>query len=214
MFFPGFLYIRLEKYSFSTYINPEFREDIMEIMNSLLTLFTNTYMFCAVFGGALLVLMFILTLIGIGHEIGGCGGDCEVADGDIGTVGVLSLKGIIAFVTFYGLGGLCFKSCGWGGWLLSVGCGACMMFVTAAVITLILKLQHSGNIEPESMIGCSGSVYLSIPGDGENTGLVTVTLPAGTRQVRAVADEPLATGCMVTVAEYLGNNRYLVRKKD
>lgn len=181
-------------------------------MNTLLSVFTNTYMFCAVFGGAVLVLMFILTLFGIGHDADGCDGLCDLHDGDIGSVSVLSLKGIIAFVTFYGLGGLCFKSFGWGGWLLSVACGAAMMFATAAVISLILKLQHSGNVDPESLKGCAGSVYLSIPGGKDASGLVTVTLPASTLQVKAIADEPLASGTAVTVEKYLGNNLYLVRK--
>ena len=182
-------------------------------MNSLLTLFTNTYLFCAVFGGALFILMFILTLIGIGHDADGCS-CCDAADGDIGSVSVLSLKGMIAFVTFYGLGGLCFKTYGWGGWLLSVGCGAVMMFVTAAVITLVLKLQHSGNIAPESLTGCSGSVYLSIPAARGQGGMATVTLPGSTVQVKAVSDEAIATGCAIVVEEYLGDNLYLVRKSD
>lgn len=181
-------------------------------MSTILSIFTNTYLFCAIFGGTLLVLMFILTLTGIGHDADGCEVSGELGDGDIGSVSVLSLKGIIAFVTFYGLGGLCFKSFGWGGWLLSIACGAAMMFATAAVISLVLKLQHSGNIDPESLKGCAGSVYLSIPGGSDKSGLVTVTLPASTLQVKAIADEPLASGTAVTVEKYLGNNLYLVRK--
>lgn len=180
-------------------------------MEKLLTLFTNSYLFCAVFGGALFILMFIMTLIGIGHDAE-C--DCDVHDGDIGAVSVLSLKGIIAFITFYGLSGLCFKIPGWGGWIVSVVCGVVMMFVTAAVITLVVKLQHSGNLRPEALVGCPGSVYLSIPGDGKTSGQVTVTLPGSTVTVSAVADEALATGTPVTVEQYLGNNLYKVKAQS
>lgn len=180
-------------------------------MEKLLTLFTNSYLFCAVFGGALFILMFIMTLIGIGHDAE-C--DCDVHDGDIGAVSVLSLKGIIAFITFYGLSGLCFKLPGWGGWIVSVICGTVMMFVTAGVITLVVKLQHSGNVRPESLTGCSGSVYLSIPGDGKTSGQVTITLPGSTVTVSAVADEALATGTPVTVEQYLGNNLYKVKVRN
>ena len=196
-------------------------------MEKLLAVFSNSYLFCAVFGGTLLVIMFILTLLGLGHDadaggadvdVGaagadGCDGECEVHEGGLGALSFLSLKGLIAFITFYGLSGLCFKMNTWGGWFISVGCGLVMMFVTAAVIAFVCKLQHSGNINPESLKGCSGSVYLSIPGEGKSGGRVTVSLPSNTVEVEAVADEALATGTPVVVREYLGNNLYKVARK-
>ena len=192
------------------------------IMEKLLAVFSNSYLFCAVFGGTLLVVMFVLTLMGLGHDADAdasgadadvCDGDCEVHEGGLGALSFLSLKGLVAFITFYGLSGICFKMNTWGGWFISVGCGLVMMFVTAAVIALVCKLQHSGNIRPESIKGCSGSVYLSIPGAGKSGGRVTVSLPASTVEVEAVADEALATGTPVVVQEYLGNNVYKVVRK-
>jgi len=195
-------------------------------MEKLLAVFSNSYLFCAVFGGTLLVVMFVLTLMGLGHDadvdasgadVGAdadvCDGDCEVHEGGLGALSFLSLKGIVAFITFYGLCGICFKMNTWGGWFISVGCGLVMMFVTAAVVAFVCKLQHSGNIKPESLKGCSGSVYLSIPGAGKSGGRVTVSLPANTVEVEAVADEALATGTPVVVQEYLGNNVYKVARK-
>ena len=176
-------------------------------MGNLLTIFTNSYLFCAITGGTLFILMTILTFMGAGH---GSDCDCEVHDGGVGEVSILSIKGLIAFVTFYGLGGLCFKSAGWGGWFLSVFCGVVMMFVTAGIVALMVKLQHSGNVAPESLVGCSGSVYLTIPGGEKGTGQVTVTLPASTVTVQATAAEELATGTPVEVTEYLGDNLYRV----
>ena len=76
-----------------------------------------------------------------------------------------------------------------------------------------MKLQHSGNVSPESLVGCPGSVYLSLPGEGKSGGQVTVTLPGSTRTVKAVSDEPLATGTPVEVREYLGNDLYRVSKR-
>ena len=189
-------------------------------MEKLLAVFSNSYLFCAVFGGTLLVVMFVLTLMGLGHDadVDGagadvCDGECEVHEGGLGALSFLSLKGLIAFITFYGLSGICFKMNTWGGWFISVGFGLVMMFVTAAVIALVCKLQYSGNIKPESLKGCSGSVYLSIPGAGQPGGRVTVSLPANTVEVEAVADEALATGTPVIVQEYLGNNVYKVVRK-
>ena len=180
-------------------------------MEKLLTVFTNSYLFCAVFGGTLFLIMFILTLIGFSHEAE-C--DCEVHDGDIGEVSVLSVKGVVAFVTFYGLSGLCFRFSSWGGWLISVFCGVVMMFVTAGIISLVLKLQHSGNVKPESLVGCPGNVYLTLPGDGKSQGQVSVTLPGSTKIVSAVSDETLETGCAVVVDTYLGNNLYKVIRRS
>ena len=180
-------------------------------MEKLLTVFTDSYLFCAVFGGALFILMFILTLVGIGHDAE-C--DCEIHDGDIGEVSVLSIKGIIAFITFYGLSGLCFKFSSWGGWLVSVFCGVVMMFVTAGVISLVLKLQHSGNVKPETLVGYPGNVYLTIPGENKPGGQVTVTLSGSTRVVSAVADETIETGAAVTVESYLGDNLYKVVRRS
>ena len=191
-------------------------------MEKLLAVFSNSYLFCAVFGGTLLVVMFVLTLMGLGHDtdVDGagadadvCDGECEVHEGGLGALSFLSLKGLIAFITFYGLCGICFKMNTWGGWFISVGFGLVMMFVTAAVIAFVCKLQHSGNIKPESLKGCSGSVYLSIPAGGQPGGRVTVSLPANTVEVEAVADEALATGTPVIVQEYLGNNVYKVVRK-
>ena len=179
-------------------------------MEQLLKIFTDSYLFCAIFGGTLFVLMSILTFIGFTHD-SDC--SCEAHDGDVGEVSILSVKGVIAFVTFYGLGGLCFKNAGWGGWFIAVLCGTVMMFVTAGVIALILKLQHSGNVAPESLVGCAGQVYLSLPGEEKTGGQVTVTLPGSTVTVQAVSQEPLETGTPVEVAEYLGNSLYRVTKR-
>ena len=179
-------------------------------MENLLNIFTNSYLFCAVFGGSLFILMSILSFIGFGH---GADCDCDVHDGGIGEVSVLSIKGLIAFITFYGLAGLCFKSIGWGGWFLALLSGIIMMFVTAGIFALVVKLQHSGNVTPESLVGCPGSVYLSIPGEDQTGGQVTVTLPGSTRTVKAVSAEALPTGTPVEIREYLGNNLYRVSKR-
>lgn len=178
-------------------------------METLLKIFTDSYLFCAVFGGALFIVMSILTFAGIGHDAD-C--SCEIHDGGIGELSVISLKGIIAFVTFYGLGGLCFRSIGWGGWFLALLCGFVMMFVTAFVISLVVKLQHSGNVRPETLVGCRGNVYLSLPGGDRPGGQVTVTLPGSTMTVKAVSEEALETGTPVEVKEYLGNDLYRVAK--
>lgn len=39
-----------------------------------------------------------------------------------------------------------------------------MMFLTALVVSLLLKMQQSGNITPAELVGQRGTVYLTVPG--------------------------------------------------
>ena len=76
-----------------------------------------------------------------------------------------------------------------------------------------IKAIYRYNVKPESLVGCAGSVYLSIPAGNQRGGRVTLVLPSSTVEVEAVADEALETGSPVVVEQYLGNNVYKVVKK-
>ena len=197
-------------------------------MDNIYKLFENTYLFCAIFGSTIFAIQFILTLIGFSH-----GGDDMDGDGipddmdaqdasdidhmdasqasDVLHVNFFSLKSITAFIAFYGWGGLCFKHLGWGGFAVALISGIVMMVIISVLIGLLLKMQQSGNISPKDYIGKSGSVYLSIPGNRAPGGRATVKLDACTREIDAIADEPIPTGKTVTIVQSVGNNTYLVK---
>ena len=195
-------------------------------MDNIYKLFENTYLFCAIFGTTIFAIQFILTLVGFGHggeDADGDGIPDDLEGGDASDIGhvdasqasdvlhvnFFSLKSIMAFIAFYGWGGLCFKHLGWGGF--AILSGIIMMVIISVLIALLLKMQQSGNITPKDYIGKSGSVYLSIPANRAPGGKATVKLDACTREIDAVADEPIPTGKTVTIVQAIGNNTYLVK---
>lgn len=175
----------------------------------------NLYLFIAVTGSVIFALQFIMTVAGIHSdvELDGAGFDVDSHDiSDIQGLNFFSLKAIVAFVTFFGWGGYFYGHLGWTGLAIAFGCGLIMMFLTALVVSLLLKMQQSGNITPAELVGQRGTVYLTVPAGRAPGGMVTVTLPGCTRQVSARADNELKTGTAVVISENLGGGSFLVVK--
>lgn len=127
----------------------------------------NLYLFIAVTGSVIFALQFIMTVAGIHSdvELDGAGFDVDSHDiSDIQGLNFFSLKAIVAFVTFFGWGGYFYGHLGWTGLAIAFGCGLIMMFLTALVVSLLLKMQQSGNITPAELVGQRGTVYLTVPG--------------------------------------------------
>lgn len=183
-------------------------------MNGFLSLIESSYMFIAIFGGTVFVVLFILSLTGLGQDADGAEFEIISHDAaDVQGISFLSLKSIVAFFTFYGLGGLCFRQYGWGGFALALVSGGVMMAIVSLVLALVVRLQHSGNITSQDVVGKEGTVYLSIPEKRKAGGRVTVTMGNGTVEISAVCDENLSTGTRVVVAEFLGGETYVVKKQ-
>ena len=175
----------------------------------------NLYLFIAVTGSVIFALQFIMTVAGIHSdvELDGAGFDVDSHDiSDIQGLNFFSLKAIVAFVTFFGWGGYFYGHLGWTGLAIAFGCGLIMMFLTALVVSLLLKMQQSGNITPAELVGQRGTVYLTVPAGRAPGGMVTVTLPGCTRQVSARADDELKTGTAVVISENIGGGSFLVVK--
>ncbi len=171
------------------------------------------YLFIAVAGTAVFALQFILTMAGLHADTDGTDFDVDAHDiADIHGLNFFSIKSIVAFVTFFGWGGFFWGHLGWSGLGIAFGCGLLMMFLTALILSLLLKMQQSGNLRSADMIGAAGTVYLSVPAERKSGGIVTVSLPDRTRQIHVRADEELETGTAVTVAEDLGGGVFLVRR--
>jgi len=171
------------------------------------------YLFIAVLATAVFVIQFLMSMAGI-HGDGG-EGDFSVDShdaADIAGLNFFSIKAIVSFVAFFGWGGYFFGHLGWGGLAIALFCGLLMMFLTALVISLLLKMQQSGNITGEDFVGKSGKVYLSIAAGRAKAGIVTVDFPGCTRQVEALADTEIVTGKAVTVVEKLSDHTFLVKE--
>lgn len=175
------------------------------------------YWFLALFGSLVFFIQLVMTVFGFGGEDMDANGDGDISFGEHADSGFaefrfFSLRAVFAFITFFGWGGVLWGKAGWGGFFGALACGFFMMFATASLIFMMLKLQHSGNIYKSDYIGCSGTVYLSIPSGRTNSGKVTVSVNGSRREITAVADEELPTGTAVKVESIIDGKRYLVKK--
>ena len=171
------------------------------------------YLFVAVAGTTVFVVQFLMTIAGLNAESDV--GDFEVQAHDITDVqGVnfFSLKSIVSFVTFFGWGGVFWGHLGWGGFSIAFVCGLIMMFLTTLVLSLLLKMQQSGNLKEEDFVGRKAKVYLSIPANRAPGGKITAYLPECTRQVSARSDEAIEVNDDVIIIEALGGGEFLVKK--
>ena len=186
----------------------------------------NLYFYCAVVGGAFLVLQTVLMLF--------AGGDADVDTdvdmdvdvdvdsgvdvhgaehvGDAGDafVKLLSLKTIVAFLTFFGLTGL---ACLDGGvdstwtFVASVGAGLVAFYLVAWLMAMLWKLRSEGNEDLRNAIGTEGKVYLRVPGKHQGIGKVTVHVQGRkiTRKAVTGGDE-IPTGTRVNVVALSGDD--------
>lgn len=145
------------------------------------------YLACAVIGGSILVLQTLLLLIG--------GGDADAhfdvghVDTDVGQVDVdhsdasdaffkvLSVRTLVAFVTFFGLAGMAAKESSMqpsATLLVALGAGTLALFVVAYLMAGLAHLQSEGNVDLRNAVGKRAHVYLRVPGGGEGRGKVVV----------------------------------------
>ena len=132
------------------------------------------------------------------------GGDVDAAGGDGADTGMFSFRAVVGFFLGFGWGayicqqisGNVMIACGVG-----LGVGVLMFILVAMLIRMIYGLRSDGNISPESLVGLTGTVYVTIPPGGESGGQVQVAHPNQLITIAAVqqGSEPLAAGTRVTV---------------
>lgn len=158
----------------------------------------------------LLVVQTLVSLVGIDSDAP------EFEHGDIGGDGfsALSLRGILAFLTFFGWTALIVLEKNGQFWLalpIAVVAGLAAMFAVAYAMFALQKLDQSGNVDVAQAIGASGEVYLPIPAQRLGQGKVHLRLGGGLREMDAVTDGPLLhTGAPVRISALLTDNLLLV----
>ena len=173
----------------------------------------------AVFGSIFFGLTCLLAIFGIGGlddglEVDADGVALDHVDHGFLDFNLFSIRSILAFLTVFGWGGVMWGHHGWIGFIAAFAAGTATMFLTAFVIWALMKLQTSGTVSNRQLIGQIGSVYLSIPGGRSNPGKITVPFNGATRELKAVADEPIPTGSAVVVTELLADSLFLVKKTE
>jgi hypothetical protein len=163
------------------------------------------YLICAVAGGTVLALRFILMLFGIGDD----GPDVDLDhdgvpdSGDIGGVFTfLSLQSIAGFFTMFGLVGMGLLRVEAGSlWSLigALAAGLVTAWATGMIFLGMRRLQSDGTLVIDNAIGKKGTVYLTVPEKG--TGQVSVPVQGSLRTLEAVSEKGvrLPTGTMIKV---------------
>ena len=177
----------------------------------------SVYWGLAVFGSIFFGITCLLAIIGVGGVDDGLDMDADGAALDHIDHGFLdfnlfSIRSILAFLTVFGWGGVMWGHHGWIGFIGAFAAGTATMFLTALVIWGLMKLQTSGTVSNRQFVGQTGSVYLSIPGGRTDSGKVTIRFKGATRELKAVADEPIPNGSAVVVVELLADSVFLVKK--
>ena len=171
-----------------------------------------TYMVLGAAGGAILSIQMVLMLIGFD-------GDSDFdADGDFDGgsdgMGLLSIRGIASFLTFFGLVGWYGLENGWSAGkssLVGLAAGSAMMLLVAFIMTQYRKLASQGNIDPANAVGTTASVYLKIPGNNAGRGKITVSIQNRTHEYQATTKgRELPTGSEVRVVRMITENTFEV----
>ena len=172
---------------------------------------STVFLYCAVIGGTILVLQFLLLLFGVGGDTD-VGGEHATASGghDVGHdqsafLKLFSLQTVSTFLTFFGLVGLGTSELGWSTSAVSIvaiAAGVVALFVVAKLMRSLSRLQSHGNVDLQNAVGHTGSVYLRIPKAGDGHGRVLMNVQGRTVECRAVSyAEEIPTGASIRVID-------------
>ena len=107
-------------------------------------------------------------------------------------LGILSIRGILAFGMFMGWTGLLvLRNGGSMSAALTVGAIAGLLAAWLAwrLVRMLLRLQSSGTLDPQQVIGQTGQVHLLIPAQQTSTGKVMVEAQGALRELEAVSED-------------------------
>ena len=136
-------------------------------------------------GTLLSAIMFGVSFIA---DFGGSDLDAGSVDGDTGS---FSVQAVMGFILGFGWGGyLAVLGGGGAGLGIFVGLlvGVVMFFLIAGIMKAIYSLKSDGSLKYESLVGMTGTVYVTIPPHGEPGGQVQVSHPSQLITMAAVQD--------------------------
>ncbi len=199
-----------------------------------MTMLHSLYLICAIVGGLIMVIQFLMMILGFGDfndvdvpddapDVDLDGGDVDAGDTDVSGANMislarfLSLRVIVAASAFFGILGLWADSAKFhpmvslaiallGGWIA----GAAVAFVMG----FINKLQSSGNVKLESAIGKTATVYIPIPENKTNTGKIQLSIQGRIDEMEAMTPGPAQpSGATVVIKEIVDGRIAIVEKE-
>ncbi|MDF1801220.1 MAG: hypothetical protein P1V81_18795 [Planctomycetota bacterium] len=177
------------------------------------------YLACATLGGSILLLQTLALLIGFGgaDDLDGLSDTHFELEGTESAFGFLSVRGIAAFLTFFGLAGWGGVSAGWPNWLtvlVALLSGFLIMLLVGWLFSLQKHLYSDGNLQPEKLVGATARVYLRIPAKAQGKGKITVSIQDRSEQYEASTatdyDRELPTGSEVRITRMIAPGSFEV----
>ena len=147
---------------------------------------------------------------GTAHEGTGHEGSTQSASSSDWIFSVLTLRTIVAALTFFGLTGLAMQqtdlpqACNL---TVALAGGAAALFLVAWVMRSLARLQAEGTARIERSVGKTGTVYLTIPGNRAGAGKVQLNLQNRTVEYQAVtSQEALPNGAKIVVTSVVSRD--------
>ncbi len=168
---------------------------------------TKIYLICAAAGGSVLLGQMGLSLFGLG-DADDIDPDVSVDDLDGGDgLSFLSIRGLAAFLTLFGLVGAAGTSSDWPPLPTAVAAfssGFAVMFFIALAMRWFRSQQSSGHLQPKNALGKTARVYLRIPANKAGKGKITVSVQGRSLELEAVTSGPeLPTGSSCRVVSMI-----------
>lgn len=128
-------------------------------------------------------------------------------------LGILSIRGILAFGMFMGWTGLVVLRNG-GSMPVALTAGVIAGLLAALLawrlIRMLLGLQSSGTLDPQQVIGQTGQVHLLIPAQQASSGKVMVEAQGALRELDAVSEgEAIPTGSPILIVGLTAEGVYI-----
>lgn len=157
-----------------------------------LTIFESIYFYLALVATVFLVIQIIMMCFSIGDDVDLDGDGMLDSDGDAG-VSVFTTKSLTAFFAVGGWAGLLVaKSMPQNVWisvLVAVVAGIAAMAVVVLVMRGIMRLQCSGTVETDKLIGQRATVYVPIPSARSGRGKITLVAQGKFSEFDAITDD-------------------------
>ena len=186
-------------------------------------------LFCTALASTTVLVIQILLMI-IGFATGGLGDAVGVDGGDMdgdglpdsndgaGTVGLITVKGI---VSFFAIGGWTALGLNLGGahvaLVIIIGflAGALTLVGVGFLYRALYKLQSNGSVQLANGVGKTAEVYIPIQAHGGNVGKINVVVQERLVEAdaRTLGDKDLATGSFVKIVDIVGGV-YVVESAD
>jgi len=174
------------------------------------------YLYLAIPASLIMVIQTLMTIFGLSGEI-----DADFdADGDVDMVGgghmtLFTIRNLIAFLTFFGWGGLWLLSMGipsWPALFGSIIIGLVFVAISMSLFYAVSKMQRNGTMNFDNALGQTGEVYIRIPPNRQGSGKIMIAIQGSLRELEAITDETEAirTGTKIKVVAVFGTSQLLV----